>query len=154
VGRIYSVRDMEAAWCPVSELSHYTMSPRVEACQNAVGYSCLIVGERKAFYIFHHLYQRSSCLSLFISYTLDLFHSQHSSNLTPFPPNTSNALPIVKSTLPPLKLSTNSKSCKLRPPPAYVTGIEDHSESLRTRSSSMPCWRPSLSAAWMRNSEQ
>jgi hypothetical protein len=89
-----------------------------------------------------------------LPYTLDLFHSQHSSNLTPLPPNTSKALPIVKSTLPPLKLSTNSRSCRLRPPPAYVTGIADQADSLRTSSSSMPCWRPSLSAAWIRNSEQ
>ena len=32
--------------------------------------------------------------------SLDLFHSTHSSKVTPEPPKISNALPIVKSTLP------------------------------------------------------
>jgi hypothetical protein len=83
-----------------------------------------------------------------------LFHSTQSASLTPFPPKQSRALPMVKSTLPPLSRLTSSRSSKFRPPPAYVTGIVLHSARRRTRSSSMPFCSPSLSAAWIRNSEQ
>lgn len=83
-----------------------------------------------------------------------LFQATQSSNLTPVPPKQSSALPIVRSTLPLLSLFTRSRSSRFLPPPAYVTGIEHHSDSLETSSSSMPCCSPSLSAAWMRNSQQ
>jgi hypothetical protein len=77
-----------------------------------------------------------------------------SSKVAPVPPKMSRALPIVRSTLPALQLLTRSRSRVPRPPPAYVTGIEHHSANLETRSWSMPRCSPSLSAAWMRNSEQ
>ena len=83
-----------------------------------------------------------------------LFHSTHSSNFTPDPPKISRALPIVKSTFPLLSSLTSSRSSRERPPPAKVTGILHHSASLDTSSWSMPRWRPSTSAAWIRNSEQ
>lgn len=82
------------------------------------------------------------------------FHLTHSSNLTPFPPKISSALPIVKSTFPLLRLLTSSRSASSLPPPAYVTGILHHSASFSTSSWSIPRWRPSTSAAWMRNSAQ
>jgi hypothetical protein len=83
-----------------------------------------------------------------------LFQATQFSNVTPLPPKRSKALPNVKSTLPPLLVLMRSRSCRLRPPPAYVTGIEHHPANLDTSSSSIPFWRPSLSAAWIRNSEQ
>lgn len=83
-----------------------------------------------------------------------LFHCTQSSNLTPDPPKQSKALPIVRSTLPRLSLLTVSKSSKCRPPPAYVTGIEHHPARRSTNCSSMPLCSPSLSAAWIKNSEQ
>src|ERR1700733_1515910 len=66
----------------------------------------------------------------------------------------SRALPIVRSTRPLLRFLTRSRSWRLLPPPAYVTGILHHCASFMTSSSSIPFWRPSLSAAWIRNSEQ
>lgn len=83
-----------------------------------------------------------------------LFHSTHSTSFTPDPPKQSSALPIVRSTFPPLSFLTSSKSSTLRPPPAYVTGMLHHCDSLTMSSSSTPRWRPSLSAAWIRNSQQ
>jgi hypothetical protein len=83
-----------------------------------------------------------------------LFHCTQSSNLTPDPPKQSKALPIVRSTLPRLSVLTVSKSSKCRPPPAYVTGIEHHSARRSTNCSSIPLCSPSLSAAWIKNSEQ
>jgi hypothetical protein len=77
-----------------------------------------------------------------------------SSKVAPVPPKMSRALPIVKSTLPPLQSLTRSRSWTPRPPPAYVTGIEHQSASFETSCWSMPRCSPSLSAAWMRNSEQ
>jgi hypothetical protein len=49
---------------------------------------------------------------------------------------------------------TSSRSSKFLPPPAYVTGMLDHCASFSTSCSSMPRCNPSLSAAWIRNSEQ
>lgn len=83
-----------------------------------------------------------------------LFHCTQSSNLTPDPPKQSKALPIVRSTRPRLSLFTVSKSSKCRPPPAYVTGIEHHPARRSTSCSSIPLCSPSLSAAWIKNSEQ
>lgn len=76
-----------------------------------------------------------------------LFHSTQASNLTPSPPKMSSAVPIVKSTFPPLRVLTKSRSSSRLPPPAYVTGMVHHWLSLLTSSSSMPCCSPSLSAA-------
>ena len=61
---------------------------------------------------------------------------------------------MVRSTRPLLKLLTRSRSCRFLPPPAYVTGMEHHWDKLSTSCSSMPFWSPSLSAAWIKNSEQ
>jgi hypothetical protein len=83
-----------------------------------------------------------------------LFHLTQSSNFTPSPPKMSRALPMVRSILPQLNRLTRSRSPSCLPPPAYVTGILHHSANLSTNASSIPDWRPSLSAAWMRNSEQ
>lgn len=85
---------------------------------------------------------------------LPSFHRQHSSNVTPFPPNISNALPIVRSTFPPLILSTSSRSWRFLPPPAYVTGMVQIAARYSTSFSSIPACRPSASAAWIRNSLQ
>jgi hypothetical protein len=82
------------------------------------------------------------------------FHLTHSSNVTPDPPKTSSALPMVRSTRPSLKCLTWSRSWRFLPPPAYVTGILHHCANFSTSFSSMPFWRPSLSAAWIKNSEQ
>lgn len=78
----------------------------------------------------------------------------HSSNVVPVPPKMSRALPIVRSTLPLLRSRTRSRSSMVLAPPAYVTGMLHHCESFSTSSVSTPCCRPSLSAAWTRNSEQ
>lgn len=61
---------------------------------------------------------------------------------------------MVKSTLPPLRRFTFSRSSMFLPPPAYVTGMEHHDAKFATSFSSMPCCSPSLSAAWIRNSLQ
>lgn len=66
----------------------------------------------------------------------------------------SSALPIVRSIFPPLNLSTSSRSARLRPPPAYVTGIVQVLDKWPTSAPSMPACLPSTSAAWMRNSLQ
>lgn len=55
-----------------------------------------------------------------------LFHSTHSSSFTPDPPKQSSALPMVRSTFPPLSFLTISRSARFRPPPAYVTGMLHH----------------------------
>lgn len=86
--------------------------------------------------------------------TFDLFHLQHSSNVTPLPPKMSRALPIVRSIFPRLRLSTSSRSAMFRPPPAYVTGIEHICDKYVTSCVSMPACLPSTSAAWIKNSLQ
>jgi hypothetical protein len=83
-----------------------------------------------------------------------LFHATASSNLMVLPPKMSSALPIVKSILPLLSFFTNSRSCKWRPPPAYVTGMVQIDDKSSTSSVSIPACLPSTSAAWMRNSAQ
>ena len=101
------------------------------------------------------------------------FQAHASLNLTLSPPNISNALPNVKSTLPFDNLCTNSKSLISLPPPAYVhsfrvhfpkpKSITFHLEKIlqkiywwlhSTRSSSIPLHKPSKSAAWTSNSLQ
>ena len=88
---------------------------------------------------------RSHCL---------IFQFTQSLKVTPVPPKISSALPIVRSTFPALRSLTLSKSSSVLPPPAYVTGIVHHLPSFLTNSSSMPFCSPSLSAAWIKNSEQ
>lgn len=66
----------------------------------------------------------------------------------------SRALPMVRSTRPWLMRLTVSRSSRLLPPPAYVTGTVHQIPSFCTNSSSIPHCNPSLSAAWIRNSEQ
>lgn len=83
-----------------------------------------------------------------------LFHATASSNLIVLPPKMSSALPMVKSILPLLSFFTNSRSCKLRPPPAYVTGMVQMEDKSSTSSVSIPACLPSTSAAWIRNSAQ
>lgn len=82
------------------------------------------------------------------------FQDVQSSSFTPSPPKMSNALPIVRSTRPRLIALIVSRSSIFLPPPAYVTGKVHQRPKLFTKSSSMPRCRPSLSAAWIRNSEQ
>lgn len=93
-------------------------------------------------------------ITTYLKPSCTLFQATASTKFAPFPPKISNALPIVRSTFPLLALRTTSRSLMLRAPPAYVTGILHHSESFVIKSRSTPSCRPSLSAAWTRNSEQ
>jgi hypothetical protein len=60
----------------------------------------------------------------------------------------------VRSTRPLLRCFTCSRSWRFLPPPAYVTGMLHHCANFSTSFSSIPFWSPSLSAAWIKNSEQ